>query len=255
MTKIFCLAAATLIFSAPAMAQALVDKCFQGDWLQQNHSVIFRIKGTHVSGYFTVRNDDDQETEYDFTGKKNGNSITVKFVGGKIPDIAPSEIKNFVWTLAPKAGAEVLRIKVYGKNYTTNKYENGTAEYRACPVLRAMTMEEMAKPVAFAKGTSSAKESISFSNDNQQKIFSLNVRKGQTLDIVALGCTITVYQPDKKLFYRLENPGSPDSGKSSVALDMMSIKPLPQTGNYLIVIKNAGSDPAAARDVEFKVSK
>jgi hypothetical protein len=234
----------------PAAAQSS-DKCFRSDWLQASHSIIFKIDGVRVSGTFTVSGD-GEEMNYDFTGTRGGNTLTIKFTGGKMPDISPSEMKSPVWTLAKKGAEEVLKIRVYGKNYVTNKYATTWAEYGSCRPSYA-GLRSKAKPVSFTKGVSSAAMKVTFANKNEWKTFSIATRKGQKLEIDAPGCFITLYLPDKTLYDFLENPGQADSGKSAAGLDMMKISPLLQGGNYLIAVQAAG-DELGARKITVKIT-
>lgn len=242
-----------ITLSTFTFVSARADKCFQSGWLQQHHSITFSVKGTAVTGTFSVTRD-DEKTDYQFTGTKNGSTITVRFAGGKVPDVAPSEMRNFVWTLAAKPDREVLRIKVYGKNYDTNKYATNTAEYDPCPTLSMAPATGEVRPVVFAKGQTSSKINISFSNDDHEMSYSVSARKGQVLFVEAYGCSITVRMPDGKDYYYLENPGDAKSGKNATALDVQSINSLPQTGTYIIKLKNAGGDPKRSRDVRFEIT-
>jgi hypothetical protein len=251
MKKIILLLAFTLTACSFAAGQS-TDKCFKSDWLQQSHTITYKVTGSVVSGGFTVEGDDGVEKVYDFTGTVKGSVLTVKFKGGKLPDISPSEMKGLVWTLGMKGTEEILKIKVYGKNYETNKYATSDAEYESCTPSYAK-LATMAKPVMFAKGTNSSKMKLSFADNDEMKVFLINVRKGQALETVAYGCSISIYLPDKKLYYEDENPGQVDSGKTSTVLDVSSILEVPQTGNYLILLKNAGGDPTRSREVELKV--
>jgi hypothetical protein len=252
MKKLFLIVAAVLLSGSllPAAAQS-GDKCFKSDWLQQSHTVVFRVAGAKVTGAFTVSGDAGEKS-YDFTGTRAGNTLTVKFTGGKMPDVSPAELKGGIWTLAKKGAEEILKIKVYGKNYETNKYQISFADYEPCTP-GYVKLAAAAKPVSFAGGANSSKINLSFTGSDERKIFSLNARRGQALEIAAYGCSISVYLPDKKLYYEVENPGEADSGKTSAVLDVMSILSLPQTGNYLVMLKNAGGDPKASREVEFKI--
>ncbi len=252
MKKLFPIIAAILLSGTllPAAAQS-GDKCFKSEWLQQSHRVVFKIAGAKVSGTFIVSGDAG-DANYDFTGTAAGNTLTVKFAGGKWPDISPSEMKGGVWTLGKKGAEEILKVRVYGKNYETGKYQLSFADYESCAPSYAK-LAASAKPVSFARGANSSKMNLTFTGSDEQKVFSLSARKGQALEIVAYGCGISVYLPDKNLYYEIENPGEADSGKTSEVLDVMSILALPQTGNYLVMLKNAGGNPKVSREVEFKI--
>ena len=76
--------------------------------------------------------DDAAAKTYRFSGTRRGNVLTVAFAGNKRPDVSPSEIKSLVWNLVRKGNRELLRIKVFGKNYETNKYEDSFAYFESC---------------------------------------------------------------------------------------------------------------------------
>jgi hypothetical protein len=111
-----------------------VSKCFRADWLQGERAVNLTISGSKVSGTFIVRGGDGTtaDKEYKFNGSRRGNTLTVAFAGNKLPDVAPSEMKSLVWTLVQRRGQELLRIKFYGKNYDTNKYETAFSYFESC---------------------------------------------------------------------------------------------------------------------------
>ncbi|HEV7642977.1 MAG TPA: hypothetical protein VGO50_03465 [Pyrinomonadaceae bacterium] len=224
------------------------EKCFRSEWLQQSHHIVFKINGTNATGRFIVSRD-GEDTAYDLTGTVKANILTVKFAGGKMPDISPSEMRGTAWTILSKGTEEILRIKVYGKNYTTNKYEVSSADYKSCtPSYAGLTA--IAKPVAFAKGSTSAKMNLTFADNNEWKVFSISARKGQSLTVEAYGCGIKVYLPDKKIHEENEEGG----GKASTLLDVVSIFPLQQTGTYLVMLQNAGGQPQRSREVIFKIT-
>ena len=114
------------------------SKCFRSDWLQGERSVNLTFTGGKVSGMFVVGSSDDPEVKsYPFSGTRHGNVLTVAFADNKRPDVSPSEIKSLVWTLVRKGRRELLRIKVFGKNYDTHKYGESFAYFEPCgPVKR-----------------------------------------------------------------------------------------------------------------------
>jgi len=113
------------------------SKCFRADWLQGERIVNFTIDGNKVSGTFTVEANDDPDTRtYPFSGTRRGNVLTIAFAANKRPDVSPSELKSLVWTLVRKGRRERLRIKVYGKNYNTNKYAESFAYFESCQPAR-----------------------------------------------------------------------------------------------------------------------
>jgi hypothetical protein len=109
-----------------------VSKCFRAEWLQGERSINLTLTGSKVSGTFIVSGGDEPDKEYKFTGTRRGNTLTVAFADNKLPDVAPSELKGSVWMLVRRGKQELLRIKVYGKNYNTNKYEKSFAYFESC---------------------------------------------------------------------------------------------------------------------------
>jgi hypothetical protein len=109
------------------------SKCFRAEWLQGERSVNLTINGNKVSGTFAVGSGDDPDRKtYSFSGTRRGNLLTVAFAENKRPDVSPSELKSLVWTLVRRGNQELLRIKVFGKNYNTNKYEDSFAYFEPC---------------------------------------------------------------------------------------------------------------------------
>jgi hypothetical protein len=123
-----------LILGCAAVCTAQSNsKCFRAEWLQGERSVNLTINGNKVSGTFTVGSGDDPDRKtYPFNGNRRGNVLTVAFAENKRPDVSPSELKSMVWTLVRRGNHESLRIKVFGKNYDTNKYEDSFAYFETC---------------------------------------------------------------------------------------------------------------------------
>lgn len=107
-------------------------KCFRADWLQGARVINLRINGREVTGTFTVEGEGGAAVKYEFNGTRRGDALTVAFAGNKLPDVAPSEMKSLVWTLARDRGRELLRIKFRGRNYETNRYEDRLADFEPC---------------------------------------------------------------------------------------------------------------------------
>ncbi len=179
--------------------------------------------------------------------------MTVLFDGDVLPDVAPSYLKNVVWTLSKKGDKEVLEITFYGKNYETNKYADYIAEFEPCEAGYA-TLKKTAKAVQFAGGKSSATVPLSFKNTTEQKVFSLNIQRGQTLSIDAAGSKISVYLPDGKIYEFVEWENGDEKTFTSSTIDRMTIKSLPQNGNYLVVLQKM-ADAAQLDSVIFKITK
>lgn len=70
----------------------------------------------------------------------------------------------------------------------------------------------------------------------------LNAAKSQTLEIKADGCRIEVYLPNRKLYEYVEWEGAGEKTYASSQIDRMTIKALPATGDYLIVLHKLTED-------------
>lgn len=237
----------TLIYiflGAGSLANAQgVSKCFRADWLQGERVVNFTINGSKVTGTFAVGSgggDDDTppDATYEFSGTLKGNTLTVAFAGNKLPDVAPSEMKSLIWTLAKSGDKESLRIKFRGKNYQTNKYEVSFADFEPCDEGYA-ALAKRAKRVQFARGANSASFPVEFKTKRESKSFLLNMKAGQRIEVEAHGCGISYYYPDKR---EGEEP----------AIDTWSPDRLTQSGDYLFVISPA-PEPGK-RLINFKVT-
>jgi hypothetical protein len=224
--------------SSSANAQG-VSKCFRADWLQGERVVTFRINGDKVAGTFAVGGGDTPpDATYEFNGKLKGDTLTVEFADGKLPDVSPSEMKSLVWSLVRSGGAESLRIKFRGKNYQTNKFEDSFADFAACEEGYA-ALAKKAERVRFARGANSASFPLAFNREEETKTFLLNMKAGQRIEVEAPGCTISFYYPDKR---EGEEP----------AIDTFSPDRLKQSGDYLFVISPAPSP--GKYSVKFKVT-
>ena len=231
------------------------SKCFQNQSLQGENSVVFEVKGNEVSGTFSVDDGDiDSVKTYEFTGVRSGSVLRIKFDGVVFPDVAPSEMKSLNWTLLKIGDREILRIKFYGKNYKTNKYADYFADFESCKPSYA-TLLKTAKVVQFAKGKTSANVPLFFKDTNDRKIFSVNIRKGQILKIDAVGCKVSVHLPSGKHyeFVEWENENGTEKSFTSTTIDELEIKPIPQTGNYLIVLQKMAEE-ARPSTVTFKIT-
>lgn len=234
------------------------SKCFRAEWLQGERVVEFTLKGNKAAGTFIVRGDNIANTGiYNFSGTLDGNTLTVAFAGNNLPDVSPSEMKSLVWTFLQRGDQESLRIKFSGKNYETNKYEESFADFESCAVSAnnpassvASTgyaaLAKRAHTIRFNRGAKSASlrlDSLGGSGEtNATTTFLLNAAKSQTLEIKADGCSIEVYLPDRKLYEYVEWEGAGEKTYASTQIDRMTIKALPTTGNYLIVLRKLTAD-------------
>lgn len=243
---------------SPGYGQS-VSKCFRSDWLQGERAVNLTISGSKVSGTFIVGGGDHHtsaDKEYKFTGTRRGNTLTVAFAGNKLPDVAPSEMKSPIWTLVQSRDRELLRIKFYGKNYDTNKYETRFDYFESCAPGYA-ALARTAKTVQFAKGANSAsvelQSLVAFQSMKEPATFLINAFKGQVLEIKADGCSVEVYLPNKILYKYVEWSDKTEKTYASTRIDGMSIEALPLTGTYLVVLRKPAAN-MRPETVTFKVT-
>lgn len=208
-----------------AFAQS-VPKCFHAYWLQGERVVTLEIRGSKVTGTFSVRGDNPAHPNatYDFSGTRRGNVLTVAFAGDKLPDVAPSEMKSLIWTLVKPGAKEKLRIKFYGKNYQTNKYEVHFEDFDPCEEDYAV-LAASAKRVQFASGADSASFPVAFKTTKEIRSFLLKIKAGQKIAVEASGCGISFYYPDQRPY------------TEGTSIDTWSSDVLTQGGDYLFVIK------------------
>jgi hypothetical protein len=259
MKKVSVMYLLCLLLGAHSLANGqTVSKCFRAEWLQGERVVEFTLKGNKAAGTFIVRGDSIANTGiYNFSGTLDGNTLSVAFAGNNLPDVSPSEMKSLVWTLLKRGNRETLRIKFSGKNYETNKYEESFADFESCAAgsnnpgpsdadsgYAALT--KRAQTVRFARGASSASfrlaSLVGTQGTEATATFLLNAARSQTLEIQADGCRIEVYLPNKKLYEYVEWEGAGEKTYASSQMDRMSIKALPVTGNYLIVLHKLTED-------------
>ena len=221
------------------------SKCFRSEWLQGERSVNFTITGNKVSGAFTVGSSDDPETRtYPFSGTRRGNILFVGFANKQLPDVSPSEMNSLVWTLVNRGGKQQLRINFLGKNYETNRYQDGFVYFEPCESGYA-ALAKTAEAVHFAKGASSSsfplRSRADFQAMRSPATFSLKALKGQKLEIQAHGCAIEIYLPNEK-FYEFVEAGGADAGRNHTQLDRTTIEALPLSGTYLVVLRKAAEN-------------
>lgn len=249
---------AFLILTLPsfaAFAQEGKSQCFLNESLHGENSVTFEIKGKKIAGTFAVANNGDGELSktYEFSGTLAGNVLKVEFYQNELPNVAPSVLKSLTWTLLKIGGEEVLRIKFHGKNYDTNKFADYDADFKSCEPSYAGLLK-MAKPVHFAKGKTSASPAISFTTKNDRQVFSINIRKGQTLDIDAPSCRISVRLPNGEHYQIVEWESGSKKTYTNVTIDGLLVEPIPQTGTYLVVLQKISDDAQPAERATFKIT-
>lgn len=222
-----------IAFCANGAAQ---DKCFSNAGLKDGHEIHYTVTGMAVSGEFRVARDFDTANPviYPFKGTLSGTALSVKFTGDA-PDSLPSSPAQKRWTLVPGG----LRVTLYGKNYVTNKWGNYTADYKPCATAYD-TARVAAKRVSFPKGSTWATFPSSFASQDQRHSFLLGLRKGQSISVLAPGCGISFFYPNKTAY------------EEGTAIDTWGSTSLPQTGDYLFVISPAGEPGSCSVRFEAK---
>jgi hypothetical protein len=219
---------AALILSAAICVSAQPSKkCFVNEGLKDKHTVFLTIDGTKVTGEFAVEKDYETATNYNFTGKNSANTLSINFADNKYPYQLPPKAKKGVWLIKKVGDEEVLSIKIYGKNYDTDKFSNYFADYRSCEPSYE-TLLKKAKRITFAKGATSATVTANLINKSDRSSFLINLAKGQKLSVEAIGCGISFFYPDKTPY------------EEGTAIDMWGSNLLTQTGDFLFSISTAG---------------
>lgn len=239
------------------------SKCFEADSLRGAHSVTFKIEGNKIAGTFTVEsNDNEMVKTYEFTGTHTGNVLKVKFDEGELPDLTPSsEMKSLNWLLVKSADKETLRIKLYGKNYVTNEYKDYFANFESCEpsydtllkMAKSVRLISKHRPPAGLAPSTYYGERISFKDTTHLKVFLMSIFKGRTFTIDAAGCNISVYLPDGKLYKFDEWEAGSEKTFASSTIDRLTIRPMTQTGDYIVVLKKV-AEAAQPDRVWFRTS-
>lgn len=216
-----------LILTFADLASAQIKKCFKNNGLKDGHTVYLTLSGNQISGEFIVMRDYQTEEIYNFSGTNLNNILSVNFANNKSPYQLPPKAKKGAWTLKNTAGVETLEVKIYGKNYDTNKWSVYSAKYESCDTSYA-DLVKAAQRVSFAKGATSATVNITLTGEADFKSFWLDLAKGQKFSVEAIGCGISFYYPDKKQY------------EEGTAIDTWGTDSLLQSGDYLFVIKPAG---------------
>lgn len=216
-----------LILTLTTLISAQTKKCFKNNGLKDGHTVYLTLNGSQVSGEFIVMRDYQTEERYIYSGTNLNNNLSINFANGKSPYQLPPKVKKGVWALKKVGDVESLSIKIYGKNYETNKYSAYFATYESCDSSYE-TLAKNAARITFAKGATSATTEFVSDGKSVTKSFWLNLGKGQKFSIEAPGCGISFFYPDKTKY------------EEGTAIDMWGSESLPQSGDYLFVFSWAG---------------
>ena len=117
-----------VLFIGIVSASAQTKYCFENDGLKAKTTLSFTVSGNKISDgiyEFADYEDSGSPPTASFSGTKSGGILTIKF-DGKAPDEF-SKIKKITWTLGKS-----LKVQMYGKNYTTNKWSVYAATFTKC---------------------------------------------------------------------------------------------------------------------------
>lgn len=246
LVRFICLSCLLGACATPAAGQA-VAKCFRAEWLQGARVVRLRAEGGKVWGTFVVEGGDGSEASYDFSGRREGDRLTVEFAGDRLPDLSPSEMRSPVWTLTRRGGRELLRVKLYGKNYRTNRYEENFADFEPCeagpdnPGDVYAALARKARVVRFARGATSAGFRLDtlaeFQAMKSPAAFLVNAAANQSLEVRADGCVVEIYLPGGKRYEYVEWEQGGEKSYAGSKIDGLSVERLPLSGDYLVVVR------------------
>jgi hypothetical protein len=119
-----------VLFIGTISASAQKQYCFENEGLKATTGILFTVSGNKIiDGEYTSTEYDENATpiKATFTGTKVGNVLTIKFAG-KAPDEF-MKIKTIKWTMGKS-----LKVQMYGKNYTTNKWGVYSATFTGCDI-------------------------------------------------------------------------------------------------------------------------
>ena len=216
-----------LILTFVTFISAQTQKCFKNNGLKDGHTVYLTLNGSQVSGEFIVMRDYQTEEKYNFSGINLNNNLSVNFANNKSPYQLPPKAKKGIWMLKTVDNAETLQIKIYGRNYETNKWSTYFATYESCDSSYEV-LAQNAKRISFAKGATSSTTEFVSDGKTTEKSFWLNLAKGQKFSVEAPGCGISFFYPDKSKY------------EEGTAIDIWGSESLPQSGDYLFVFSWAG---------------
>lgn len=217
----------SILIGLTASLSAQTQKCFKNNGLKDRHTVYLSIEGSKVSGEFIVMRDYQNQETYNFSGTNLSNNLSIIFADNKFPYQLPPKAKKGNWLLKTSGSAESLQIKIYGKNYDTNKWSTYSAIYEPCDSSYEI-LAKSAKRISFAKGASSATTEFVSDGKTVEKAFWLNLGKGQKFSVESPGCGISFFYPDKTKY------------EEGTAIDTWGSNSLPQGGDYLFVFSWAG---------------
>ena len=235
------LVSAWILASALPAFGGIEELCFKNAGLKDEETVSLNIDESRVTGTYTIMRDYSSDTveTFPFTGTRAGKTLKVKFKGNKLPS---PNMKSLNWTLDDDGSKQTLRIKLNGKNYETNKFEDSLIDFESCEPSYA-ELAKSAKRVSLDQAGKS-KQTVRFKTKEEQKTFIVKVSKGDVVGVLAPMLNIKLYYPDKT---KHEESG----------IDSFSSDEARTSGDCLVVLSRYAtpdddSEEAAEFPVEFE---
>lgn len=233
-----------ILASALPAFGGIEELCFKNEGLKDEETVSLNIDETRVTGTYKIMRDysSDAVETFPFTGTRTGKTLKVKFRGNKLPS---PNMKSLNWTLDDDGTKQTLRIKLSGKNYETNKFEDSIIDFESCEPSYA-ELAKKAKRVTLGQAGKS-KQTVRFKSKDEQKAFFVKVSRGDMVGVLAPMLNIKLYYPDKK---KHEESG----------IDSFSSDEARTGGDCLVILSRYStpdddSDEAAEFAVEFEAGR
>jgi hypothetical protein len=139
--RLICLmafAAALLASPLSSIAAASKSKCFVNEGLKNRHIIRMTVAGSSLKGTYMIEDYDSNRTQqHRYTGHtRDGVHWKIKFQGGRAPYELPPGTKEIVWKWVKRGKNETLVVRMYGRNYETNRYSAYDATFEPCKASR-----------------------------------------------------------------------------------------------------------------------
>jgi hypothetical protein len=191
-----------LLLISAMTASAQREYCFKNDGLKNVSTITFKVDGRKVEGNYKSAPyyDDRVQLPIRFTGTLSGKVMTVKF-DTKVPEEF-THIKTLTWTLGT-----ALKVQMYGKNYTTNRWGVYAATFDKCG---EVVVNPTAKELYFAKGKSELTETLTLAAGGSRG-YVIGGRSGQVLSVDASRTDVEVSLISGKIAAFTTGPGHYDA--------------------------------------------
>jgi hypothetical protein len=136
--RLICLLVLLAGFIALSVEAAPQSKCFVNGGLKNRHIIRMTVAGSSLTGAYMIQEyDSDRTRQYRYTGHtRDGVHWKINFYGGRVPYELPPGTKDIIWKWLKRGKKETLVVKMYGKNYETNRYSAYDATFEPCKASR-----------------------------------------------------------------------------------------------------------------------